>query len=91
MGLFSFGVIMVIMSILMPRKIAMEFTKDLRKYSLDDKLKVKISKIRFVIIGLFFIIYSQVFTYTRDSNIYLFLIAIFIFNFLPNILVFWKL
>ncbi|MEG0799496.1 MAG: hypothetical protein RSG51_03690 [Bacilli bacterium] len=91
MGLFSFGVIMVIMSILMPRKIAMEFTKELRKYNLDDKLKVKISKTRFVIIGLFFIIYSQVFTYTRDSNIYLFLIAIIIFNVVPNILVFWKL
>lgn len=87
MGLFSFGVIMVIMSILMPRKIAMEFTKDLRKYNLDDKLKVKISKTRFVIIGLFFIIYSQVFTYTRDSNIYLFLIAIIIFNVVPNTLI----
>ncbi|MEG2788345.1 MAG: hypothetical protein RR942_11075 [Romboutsia sp.] len=87
MGLFSFGVIMVIMSILMPRKIAMEFTKELRKYNLDDKLKVKISKTRFVIIGLFFIIYSQVFTYTRDSNIYLFLIAIIIFNVVPNTLI----
>lgn len=87
MGMFSFGIIVVIMSILMPRKVAIEFTKDLRKYTSDDALKMKITKIRFSIIGLFFVIYSQIFTYTRDSNLYLFIIVIIIFNVIPKILI----
>lgn len=80
---YTLFLLWILISFILPRNVSLSFSKDLNQYNIHENSKVLIGKVRFLLIGFFYIIYK---VYFNNFSIKILIIpAIIIFFLTPKL------